>query len=266
MERKLDNLKTILADMESVLVAYSGGVDSTFLLKTAHDVLGDNVLAVTEMSPVYPSEETEQARVLAREFGIRHEFFETQELSNDEFVNNPKERCYWCKKELFGDLLQIAQKNNLKHVLDGSNFDDVGDFRPGMQAAKELGVRSPLKEAQFTKDDIRHFSKQLGLPTWNKPSFACLASRFPYGTKITKENLGKIDRAERFLRGLGFTQLRVRHHDHIARIEVLPQDIARLAQEYVRMQITAYFKELGYTYIALDLEGYRMGSMNETLV
>jgi uncharacterized protein len=263
--KKLEDLKDILVTMKSVLVAYSGGVDSTFLLKVARDVLGEtNVLAVTEMSPVYPSEETEQAKVIAQELGVRHQCIDTQELSNPEFVKNPKERCYWCKKELFADLLKIAAENALHYVLDGTNFDDIGDWRPGMRAAQELGIQSPLKEAQLTKDEIRHFSKELGLPTWDKPSFACLASRFPYGTKITTENLSKIDNAERFLRSFGITQLRVRHHDNIARIEVLEKDLRRLLDTQVRRQILTHFKELGYTYVTIDLEGYRTGSMNET--
>lgn len=262
---KLKELKQILTNMQSVLIAYSGGVDSTFLLKVAQEVLGDKVLAVTELSPVYPSEETGQAKTLAQEFGVRHEFLETQELSNSEFVNNPKDRCYWCKKELFTDLLKIAQKNNLNYVLDGTNFDDLDDFRPGMRAASELGVRSPLKEARFTKDEIRRFSKKLGLPTWNKPSFACLASRFPYGMKISKENLDKVDKAERFLRNSGITQVRVRQHDNIARIEVLEDELPKLMEPQLRKQLIRYFKQLGYAYITVDLEGYRSGSMNEVL-
>ncbi len=263
--KKFEELKEILVNMESALIAYSGGVDSTFLLKVAKDVLGKNVLAVTEMSPVYPSEETKQAVTLAQEMGVRHEFFETQDLSNPEFVNNPKDRCYWCKKDLFGDLLRIAKKHNLNYVLDGTNFDDVDDFRPGMQAACELGIRSPLKEVRLTKDEIRHFSQQLGLPTWNKPSFACLASRFPYGMKITKENLDKVDKAERFLKKLGIAQLRVRHHDTIARIEVLAEDMPILLEAQTRRRLISYFKELGYAYVTVDLEGYRTGSMNEIL-
>jgi uncharacterized protein len=262
---KLETLQEILMNMETVLVAYSGGVDSTFLLKVAKDVLGDQVMAVTEMSPVYPSEETEQAKVFAQQLGVRHELIETQDLSNPNFINNPKDRCYWCKKELFAELLKIAENNNLNYVLDGTNFDDGDDFRPGMKAAHELGIRSPLKEARLTKDEIRQFSKEFGLPTWNKPSFACLASRFPYGMKITKENLHKVDVAERFLKKSGITQVRVRHHDRIARIEVLQNDFPKLVEEPLRSQIIAYFKELGYAYVAVDLEGYRTGSMNEVL-
>ena len=264
-DEKLQSLKTLLRSMQSVLIAYSGGVDSTFLLKIAHEVLGENVLAVTELSPVYPSEETELAEKLAREMGVKHQFLKTQELSNPNFLNNPKERCYWCKKDLFGDLIKIAKQHTIDSVLDGANYDDIGDWRPGMKAGAELGVHSPLKEVQLTKDDIRYFSKELGLPTWNKPSFACLASRFPYGTKITKEKLETIDQAERFLRGLGFIQIRVRHHETIARIEVLAEDILRISADPVRQQIVSYFRQLGYAYIALDLEGYRMGSMNEVL-
>ncbi|MCP4399612.1 MAG: ATP-dependent sacrificial sulfur transferase LarE [bacterium] len=266
IEQKFIRFKEILTDMESVLVAYSGGVDSTFVLKVAKDMLGDKVIAVTELSPVYPSEETEQAEVLARQMEVPHQFFSTEELSNPDFVNNPENRCYWCKKELFASLLDIAKEHRLNYVLDGSNFDDIDDFRPGMQAAEELGIRSPLKEACLTKEDIRHFSRQLGLSTWNKPSFACLASRFPYGMKITKENLDKIDKAERFLRKNGMSQVRVRHHDNIARIEVLEEEFPQLLLEnQFRTQLISYFKTLGYFYVTIDLEGYRAGSMNEVL-
>jgi len=263
LNRKLKELKEIFTKMESVLIAYSGGVDSTFLLKVAKDVLGDKVLAVTAKSLVYPSEEIERAEALAQDLGVRHKIIETQELSNPNFFNNPKDRCYWCKKELFAILISIARENNLKHVLDGTNFDDLDDFRPGIKAAGEFGIRSPLKEAMLTKEDIRSLSKYLGLPTWDKPSFACLASRFPYGMKITKENLNKVDKAERFLRRFGIIQVRVRYHDTIARIEVLGKDIPKLLEEKLRRQSISYFKKLGYSYVAVDLEGYRTGSMNE---
>jgi len=265
LKRKLKKLKEILTKMESVLVAFSGGVDSAFVLKVAKDVLGDKVLAITATSPVYPSEEIEQAKTLAQDLGVKHKIIESQELSNPKFFNNPKDRCYWCKRELFAELLNIARENNLKYVLDGTNFDDLDDFRPGMKAAGEFGIRSPLKEAMLTKEDIRSLSKRLGLPTWDKPSFACLASRFPYGMKITRGNLIKVNSAERFLKRFGITQVRVRHHDKIARIEVVEEDIPKLLEEKLRRQVISCLKKLGYSYVAVDLEGYRTGSMNEVL-
>ncbi|UCH00283.1 MAG: ATP-dependent sacrificial sulfur transferase LarE [Deltaproteobacteria bacterium] len=264
-EGKLKRLKEILTEMEGVLVAYSGGVDSAFVMKVANDVLGDKVLAVTASSSVYPSEEIEQAKALAKTLKVRHEVIETQEMANPKFVNNPKDRCYWCKEELFTKLLSIARENNLKYVLDGTNFDDLDDFRPGMKAAGDLGIRSPLKEAMLTKEDIRSLSKGLGLPVWSKPSLACFGSRFPYGTRITEENLKKIDKAERFLRDSGLTQVRVRHHDKIARIEVMEEDIPKLLEEGLRRKLISYLKKLGYSYVTVDLEGYRTGSMNEGL-
>ena len=262
---KFQNLKKILSEMDSVLVAYSGGVDSTLVLRVANEVLGSRVLAVTAESSVYPSEELEQAEALAQNLGVRHKIIETQELSNPKFVNNPQNRCYWCKRELFGELASIAGENDLKYVLDGTNLDDLNDFRPGMKAAHEFGVRSPLREAAFTKEDIRSVSKRLGLPIWDKPSLPCLASRFPYGMKITEENLVKVDQAETFLKMLDLTQVRVRHHDTIARIEVPKEDIPKLFEETARSRLLSYLKKLGYSYVAVDIEGYRTGSMNEVL-
>ena len=263
MNRKLQDLKEILAGMQSVLVAYSGGADSTLLLKIAKDTLGEKVLAVTAKSPTYPSEEIKAAKEMARRLGVRHLMIETEELTDPDFSSNPPDRCYHCKQELFCKLGAIAKEHNLNYVLDGSNYDDLSDFRPGMKAAQELGVRSPLEEAMLTKEDIRKFSKELGLPTWDKPSFACLASRFPYGTMITEEVLVKLDKAERFIRGLKIPQVRVRHHGHLARIEVLREDISVLLQK--RDEIVRTFKDLGYTYVTVDLQGYRTGSMNEAL-
>ena len=265
LNNKSNLLKDLLAQMERVLIAYSGGVDSTFLLKVAQEVLGEQVLAVTITSPVYPAEETAQAKAFAQQLGVRHEVLTADNLTQPYFVNNPPDRCYWCKKDLFTLLANLAQEHHLNYVLDGTNVDDLGDFRPGMKAVQELGVRSPLKEAGLTKAEIRVLAREFGLPIWNKPSLACLASRFPYGTRITPENLGQVGQAERFLWQAGFTQVRVRHHDNIARIEVLAADIPKLAGESFRRQFVAYLKELGYAYVTLDLEGYRTGSLNEVL-
>lgn len=263
MKRKLKKLKEIFSEMESVLIAYSGGVDSAFLLRVARDVLGDKVVAVTATSLTYPSYEIKNARKMAKRLRIGHLAIKSDEFSNPKFTSNSQDRCYWCKRELFLKLAVLAKEYKLNYVLDGSNYDDISDFRPGMKAADEFGIRSPLKEVHLTKEEIRNLSKKLGLPTWDKPSFACLASRFPYGMKITKENLNKVDKAERFLRRFGITQVRVRHYDTIARIEVLGKDIPKLLEEKLRRQAFSYFKKLGYSYVAVDLEGYRTGSMNE---
>jgi len=259
-------LKKILAKMGSALIAYSGGVDSTFLLKVASDTLGvKKVVAATAESLTFPSREIDSAKKMAKELEIKHIIIKTEELKNPKFINNPPDRCYWCKKELFLKLSMLAREHRLNYILDGSNYDDIRDFRPGMKAGEEFGVRSPLKEAGFTKGEIRRFSKRLGLPTWNKPSFACLASRFPYGTRITEENLAKVDTAEKFLRKFGISQVRVRHHNQIARIEIRKEDIPKLLEEKLRKQVLSRFKKLGYSYITVDLEGYRTGSMNEVL-
>jgi uncharacterized protein len=263
--RKYEKLKTGLEKLGKVLVAFSGGVDSTLLLKVASDVLGKNVMAVIAASEIYPGKEIENAGKIARRLKVRHKVISTHELDNPHFLSNPPERCYYCKKELFGTLVSIAREEGISHVLDGSNHDDRLDFRPGAKAAKDLGIRSPLREAGLTKAEIRELSRHLDLPTWDKPSFACLASRFPYHTKIEVKSLKQIGAAEDFLRKAGFRQVRVRHHGPIARIEVEAGEFPRLLEKGLTAKISARLKELGYSYISLDLDGYRTGSMNETL-
>lgn len=263
---KLEKLEDIIRNLGSVLIAFSGGVDSTFLLKVCLDVLGkDKVLAVTARSSTYPARELEEAKALALKLGARHEIIESEELAVPGFSENPPERCYYCKKELFGKLVRMARERGFNFVVDGSNADDTGDFRPGMKAKDELGVVSPLKEAGLTKAEIRNFSREMGLPTWDKPSFACLASRFPYGEKITAEKLDRVGKAEELLDALGFTQYRVRSHGDLARIEVLPDEIDKFFDSSLREKVTKEFKKLGFVYVSLDLTGYRTGSMNESL-
>jgi uncharacterized protein len=265
VEEKLSKLKAIVSELESVVVAFSGGVDSTLVTKVCYDVLRDNSMAVTARSETYPDFEFKEAQKLAREIGIKHLVIDTSELAIEGFANNPPERCYFCKTELFGKLKDIAKEQGFLNVADGANLDDTQEFRPGLQASKELNVRSPLKEAGMTKKDIREVSKMLNLPNWNKPAYACLSSRFPYGQSITEEKLSMVSEAEKYLRGLGLVQFRVRHHETIARIEVLPDDINILTNSPAREELTAKFKEIGFTYVTLDLAGYRSGSMNEVL-
>ena len=259
---KTDNLRTILADMGGCVIGFSGGVDSTLLFAVAAEVLGNRALAVTATSKTYPERELNEARELASHIGGRHLVIVSEELDIPEFQSNPRNRCYYCKKELFGKLKAIADQEGVGFVLDGTNIDDAGDHRPGRIAAEELQVRSPLEEAGFTKQDIRDLSRNLGLPTWDKPAFACLSSRFPYGTAITPERVDQVGLAEESLRGLGFRTLRVRYHGSVARIELGEQEFERAAGA-LRDEVVRLVKAAGFTYVALDLQGYRTGAMNE---
>lgn len=265
VHQKLEHLKAYLQSLGSLAVAYSGGVDSTFLLKVAHDVLQDQVVAITARSASFPEREYREAEAFAVANSIRHVSLESEELEVEGFAENPVNRCYLCKKELFIKIKAVAQEQQLKYVAEGSNLDDNGDYRPGLQAVAELGVVSPLREAGLTKAEIRELSGEMGLPTWNKPSFACLASRFPYGESITREKLTMVDQAEQFLLDQGFTQVRVRHHGAVARIEILPEEFPKLVETELRNLLYQTFQKIGFQYATLDLQGYRTGSMNETL-
>ena len=267
LEEKYKALQEELRAMKSVAVAFSSGVDSTFLLAVAVDTLGkDHVMAVTASSCSFPERERKEAQEFCEKRGIRQVIVVSEELDIEGFRHNPKNRCYLCKHELFEKILAIAEENHLAAVVEGSNMDDNGDYRPGLRAVEELGIKSPLRAAKLTKQEIRELSKRLNLPTWDKQSFACLASRFVYGETISEERLGMVDRAEQLLLDLGFHQVRVRIHGEgeatMARIEVLPQEIAILVEAAKREKIYSYFKEIGFAYVTLDLGGYQMGSMN----
>lgn len=263
LHRKYAALTEYLEGLGSAVIAFSGGVDSTFLLAAAKEALGGRVTAVTAQSASFPKRELDEAARFCRTLGVPQRTFISDELSIEGFRRNPPDRCYICKKAIFGELLKIAEELGAAAVCEGSNIDDEGDYRPGLRAIAELGVKSPLREAGLTKAEIRALSKEMELPTHSKPSFACLATRFPYGEEITAEKLAMTERAEQLLSECGFTQYRVRIHGTSARIELLPEEFPKLME--LRREITAGFKEYGFTYVSLDLEGYRMGSMNETL-
>jgi uncharacterized protein len=263
---KHENLRLLLTGMQRVLIAFSGGVDSTLLLKVARDVLGENALAATAISETTSRHERRDATRLAKRMGVTHLLVDSQELEMPEFINNPVDKCYICKKHRFSAMKALADQHGCLYVLDGSNLDDQRDFRPGIRALEELGVRSPLFETKMTKSDIRRLSQQLGLPTWNKPSLACLASRIPYNHRITPKKLQQVDAGEDFLRELDFSpQLRVRHYGDTVRLEIAPDDIQKLTAADLRKRIVDYFKGLGFAFVTLDLEGYTMGSLNRVL-
>ena len=249
--------------MKSVIVAFSGGVDSTLLLSAAKHILGDDVIAVTAVSPSLPAAEEEQTQHLARQIGARHTFIDSTEAQDPRYLENTPERCFFCKNDVYTHIVAYAQEHGYRFVVDGTNADDVDDHRPGRKAAREHGVRSPLQEAGITKADIRALAKEYGLPNWDKPAAACLSSRVPYGTSLTLESLSQIEQAEDALRNMGFGQLRVRHHQQVARIEVEPEGFSRVLES--REQIVSKLTALGYAYVALDLAGFRSGSMNEVL-
>ncbi len=265
LQNKRVYLVDILSKMDRVIIAYSGGVDSAFLAAVANEVLGSNALSVTAVSPSLAPSELEEAESLAQDLGLNYRTINTNEIGREDYSANNPDRCFFCKDELYSHLIKFCGEENYNFVVNGTNVDDLGDYRPGLDAATQYGVRSPLVEANLEKKDIRVLSREMGLPTWDKPAQACLSSRIPYGTMVTVEALTTIAKAEKYLRTKGFKQLRVRHHESIARIEISADDFDVLTSEPLRTEVPSYFKSLGYSYVTLDLEGFRSGSLNEIL-
>lgn len=265
LTEKRDRLLSILKGYGSLLVAYSGGVDSSFLLAMARNALDTNVIAVTAASPLYPQWETREAVNFAKSLGVEHLVIQSKSMHQADFISNPKNRCYLCKKYLIEDLLKIAKARAIEYIAHGANIDDLSDYRPGFTAAQEMGIKAPLVDADLTKNDIRRLSKHMNLSTWNKPPMACLASRIPYGTSITDENLKMVDQAEQVLYGLGFMGCRVRVHGKVARIELDAEDIEKIIDSKTRSLVVEKLREIGFSHVAVDLEGYMQGSMNRDL-